>query len=671
MKFRYIFILLILASLLICSCGKKQDNKDDNKNLPNLDTEYQIMYFLDDEYIGEEFVKEGNNATPPVVTKDGYNFIGWDQDLTNIHSDLMVYAIMEEITFKVKFMDGSTLLKEQDVKLHGHAVAPLVSNIEGKEVSWDKSYSDVTSDLVVNLILTPLKFEVIFYGLNNVELSVQQVEYASSAISPNPPVIDNYEFVSWDKDFSCIKERTYVYANYNKLYGTISYVFNGNTLNLSPASYEVGKTLKLPTLTEDGYEFLGWTLSSLSLTFYDEIDSSMDGDYIFYAKVKETSIHNQIVLPEASDHFTQVNFIPYSTGSYLNLYSMPIPSTAIPGATNYNWTTSDSSVALISEFGSLRAVGTGFCIVTATAKENKNYIINAVIKVDGEGVYLSSEEEANTINLVTATFVDKDDNVIYTEKTLKGGNVTCPIPPTVEGYRFIGWDHANYNIKEDTTFKPIYEVGIAKYQGKSFAIIGDSISTYSLYIPEGYSYFYPYATADFYDFNCCWWMQVINKLGGTLFVNNSYSGSCVSNKGSKASTMYMERCESTVLQGEAPDVILIFMCSNDASTTTGTSATFLNGYRQMLNNLKELAPDSEVILITPPLTNLTDSDDVITFKAGISQMGEEYNYQVIDMSSLNFVYDESIGIRYLLDSAHFNLLGQTKFAEKIYTTLLD
>lgn len=666
MKFRYIFVVLILCILLVCSCGKKNKGGSTNPPPTPADTEYQIMYFLDDEFISEEYVKEGQDANPPKVTKEGYNLIGWDQELTNIHDDLMVNAIMEEITFTVKFLDGSKVLKEQEVKLHGHAVAPIVTNIEGKEVSWDKSYNDVTTDLEVNLILTPLKYEVVFYGLNKEELSVQQVEHGTSATAPTAPVVENYEFVSWDKDFSSIKERTYVYATYNKLHGTISYVLNDKPINLAPAKYDVGTLTTLPTLNESGYDFLGWTLSPLSLTYYTEIDEDMSGDYVFYAKVKETVIHNPIVLPEANAHFTKINYV---ANGFTYIYSIEIPSDALPGATNYEWTTSDKSIALVSEYGSVRAVQAGYCVVTATLKENRSFKVNAILKIDGEGVYLSTEEEANNLLLVTATFEDKDGNVIYTEKTIKGGSVTCPVPPLVNGYKFVGWDHDNYNLKADTTFKPKYEAGTAKYQGKSFAIIGDSISTYSLYIPEGYSYFYPYATADFYDFNCCWWMQVINKLGGTLFVNNSYSGSCVSNKGSKASTMYMERCESTVLQGEAPDVILIYMCSNDASTTTGTSATFLSAYRQMLNNLKELAPNAEVILLTPPETGLTDADDIVTFKTGISQMGTEFNYRVLDMSSLCFLYKESEGIRYLLDSAHFNLLGHTKFAEKIFNYL--
>ena len=77
-------------------------------------------------------------------------------------------------------------------------------------------------------------------------------------------------------------------------------------------------------------------------------------------------------------------------------------------------------------------------------------------------------------------------------------------------------------------------------------ILGDSYSTYEGYIPDGFSAFYPYPTADVSDVNMTWWMQVVNKMGGTLFVNNSYSGTCVAD-GSSNATKNMSRLEYTTI----------------------------------------------------------------------------------------------------------------------------
>ena len=49
--------------------------------------------------------------------------------------------------------------------------------------------------------------------------------------------------------------------------------------------------------------------------------------------------------------------------------------------TSYNWTTSDSNVALVTDYSSLCGVNTGYCILTATNKVNPSQTINCILKV--------------------------------------------------------------------------------------------------------------------------------------------------------------------------------------------------------------------------------------------------------------------------------------------------
>ena len=63
------------------------------------------------------------------------------------------------------------------------------------------------------------------------------------------------------------------------------------------------------------------------------------------------------------------------------------------------------------------------------------------------------------------------------------------------------------------------------------SIMGDSISTYMGFNPKGYAVYYDenYQTqTHLTDVSLTWWHRVITNLGGTLCVNNSYSGSMVS-----------------------------------------------------------------------------------------------------------------------------------------------
>lgn len=66
------------------------------------------------------------------------------------------------------------------------------------------------------------------------------------------------------------------------------------------------------------------------------------------------------------------------------------------------------------------------------------------------------------------------------------------------------------------------------------SIMGDSISTFESFNPDGYCVFYDEQMQYINGLtlvNDTWWAQVIQALHGELCVNNSYSGSKVSGEG--------------------------------------------------------------------------------------------------------------------------------------------
>lgn len=99
-------------------------------------------------------------------------------------------------------------------------------------------------------------------------------------------------------------------------------------------------------------------------------------------------------------------------------------------------------------------------------------------------------------------------------------------------------------------------------KGKKVSIIGDSISTFEGYIPDGYATWYPVSNTEdrSYDVRTVedtWWKQVIDDTENLLEVNASYSGSTASN----LSIGFSSRVN---LLGN-PDVIFIALGSNDSS----------------------------------------------------------------------------------------------------------
>ena len=71
--------------------------------------------------------------------------------------------------------------------------------------------------------------------------------------------------------------------------------------------------------------------------------------------------------------------------------------------------------------------------------------------------------------------------------------------------------------------------------------------------------------------NDTWWMQITEKLGGNILVNNSYSNSSVYDPiGNDKSQAYQDRCvnlhdNTGENSGEEPDIIIIYIGINDFS----------------------------------------------------------------------------------------------------------
>ena len=64
---------------------------------------------------------------------------------------------------------------------------------------------------------------------------------------------------------------------------------------------------------------------------------------------------------------------------------------------------------------------------------------------------------------------------------------------------------------------------------KNTVVFGDSYSTFAGYIPSGNAPYYP--SYNVIEVEQTWWMQLMEKAGGNLLLNESYSGSTICNTG--------------------------------------------------------------------------------------------------------------------------------------------
>lgn len=642
-----IFYLLILL-LCVASCGKKT-------------TKYTITYKVDGEVVKQEEVIEGGTATEFIPTKEGYEFYGWDKGLENISSDIETNAVFEKLNFTVKYFVDEKLVHTEYVSYGDDSPYSKRPTKDGYTFTgWSVSDMNVKTNIETTALFEKKSFTVKFVDMNDNLIEEQTVFYGESAIAPEAPALDGYEFVKWDGDYTNIVDNSIFTAEYKKTSCDITYYVNGKVYEATPNKYTLGKKVELPILSIDGYDFLGWTLSPLSQTTFNSLDETFSEDVNLYAMLLETVVHTPLVLPETPYHFTGLREVNAANGTKVKQPILPndAPSNSV---SSYTWSSSNTSVATISQYSSISVAGTGYCIITGSY--GSVTFVNCVIHCTSEGAFMSSVEEANTISIVNVTFKDYDGSVITTKKALKGGDVLYPTPPKHEGKAFIGWDKDNYNLKTDTTITAIYaDNKTNNYVGKSFCIVGDSISTFSSFIPKGFASFYPYPTADVNDMNMTWWMRVINGVGGTLFVNNSYSGTCVADNSSNA-TKNLSRMKYCMLGGKAPDVILIFMGANDCASGAINDTMFDSGYELMLGHLRELCPSSEVVLLTLPSTAFYSKDKQTTFNNIIKSKATKYNLGFVDVSGVSLDGHK-------VDSAHPNAEGMRLVAEGILKGLI-
>lgn len=152
--------------------------------------------------------------------------------------------------------------------------------------------------------------------------------------------------------------------------------------------------------------------------------------------------------------------------------------------------------------------------------------------------------------------------------------------------------------------------------GKKVSFYGDSISTFAGYIPSGNVAWYTGSNCGVSSVGDTWWKKLMDALGMSLHVNNSWSGRFVSShadtwEGRTTNAGYKQaNIDALAKNDTAPDVIVILLGINDFNneapigTYDGTTAvptdasTFTNGYGIMLDRIMTTYPLARVYCCT-------------------------------------------------------------------------
>lgn len=241
-------------------------------------------------------------------------------------------------------------------------------------------------------------------------------------------------------------------------------------------------------------------------------------------------------------------------------------------------------------------------------------------------------------------------------------------------------------------------------EGKTISILGDSISTYQNYsngtaagttnstITNGAIY-YPRSGFDV-TADSTWWYQAAQELGMDVLVNNSWSGSCLLNTRSGTVGAYVDRCvqlhdDTGDNAGQEPDIIAIFLGTNDYYTYPGTlgsyesiafdtlitkteagyayaePATSMEAYAIILHKIAQRYPKAEVYCFTLlPRVNSTSQPTAVN--EDIRQLANHFGAITVDLHNCGIQPDST----HMGDNLHPNSAGMDAMTNAFVSAVL-
>ena len=416
---------------------------------------------IEDSTNGGFWTAATNGGNTKLDATGGFYTFTFDTQTQSFKVDYVPYE------YTVKFVDwNGTVLKEETVKISFNATAPADPSREHYDfIGWDKNFTNVHSNLTVNAMYKIHTFDVTFnyYTQDSKPTSVTQtINYGESAKAPElPRRNDGWVFTEWDKDYSFITEDitvTALYINDNVyLVGDFN-EWNETTLPMNLTEDENVVTITI-TLGEGSYDFKlhrgdGWftnggdipnttDIGNMSNPWYMEANDNIGNCTLNTSGGKYTFIYNK------ATQMLEVKYAPYT---YV--------------VTFVNW---DGTI-LKTQTVNIGDDATAPNNPTRPAEGQYIYTFDGWDKSFSnvkEDLTVTALYRSTTRNL-TVTFVDYNGTVLKTQEVEYGDAATAPAAPTREAdaqytYTFNGWDKDFSNVTDNITVTATYVQVVNKY----------------------------------------------------------------------------------------------------------------------------------------------------------------------------------------------------------------
>lgn len=292
-------------------------------------------------------------TAPEVSEKYGKTFIGWDKKFDNVTSDLTINAVYDVNTFKVTFKDGEKVLETQTVEYEAAATAPDIARLSPPEgmhfAKWDKDFSKVTENIEVSAVYELNVYTVIFKN-GETTLKTEMVKHGFAATQPNVYDTATKKFVGWDKSFDNVTSDIIVNAKFETKKFTLTFInFDGTTVDTAEVEY--GASIdnhfetadKVATYDDTILDYVGWyDKSDTEKTIIDDFSEltmpTRDLTYVLKLRLMDSAIGDFKVNTPADFTFTESNTAEFSV--------MPNEGTTLHAGVTYKyiWTINKDNV---------------------------------------------------------------------------------------------------------------------------------------------------------------------------------------------------------------------------------------------------------------------------------------------------------------------------------------
>ncbi len=357
----------------------------------------------------QNVVDGGSAAAPDAPEKEGYEFVGWDTGLKNVHSNMIVMPQYRKQIYTVIFIDWDNT----DVGVKQFAYGDRLSFDEtpvkagqkfDKWVDQDKKeVSAVTQNMIVTAAYIDTEYVVTFVDWNGDVISEQQVAYGEKAKVPEDlDAPDKLRvFSGWDSNGA----EGYVTGDLT-IQPVAKYKETAKEPEFSVASGVYSDKQKVFISSETPKATIYYSMENIPSEeqeiYYHETESyqiysspvTVDKDAVIYAyavaeNANDSEISGTKIKIKKEGEEVSVTDITLSerelsleTGETAKLTAAVLPDDAADKSVK--WTSSDETIASVDQSGNVTAIAAGTAVIEAAAQDGSGVKAACTVTVGNE-----------------------------------------------------------------------------------------------------------------------------------------------------------------------------------------------------------------------------------------------------------------------------------------------